>query len=175
MALTKKQKESLVNSYEEGLAKAPHAFLVGFSGLTVPEDDRAAGEGPRDRSGLPGGQEHPGAARGGRRGSGGARRSFRRPDCGGFIRQTIAVSLAKALTEFAKEVPALEFKGGLVDSQVVEPEQIKDIASLPSREELIAKLLFLLQSPVTGLARVLNAVTRDFVVVLDQIGQNKES
>jgi large subunit ribosomal protein L10 len=85
------------------------------------------------------------------------------------------VGLAKALTEFRKEVPAIEFKAGLVDGQAVSAEQLEDIAKMPSREELMAKLLFLMQSPVTRFARVLNALTRDFVVVLSQIAEKKPS
>jgi large subunit ribosomal protein L10 len=52
--------------------------------------------------------------------------------------------------------------------------QVKDIASLPGRQELIAKLLYLLQSPITRIVRVLAAVPRDFVVVLEQVRIKKE-
>jgi len=85
-----------------------------------------------------------------------------------------AVGLAKALSDSAKQMPAIEVRGGLVNGQQVAGDQIQAIASLPTREELIAKLLFLLQSPITRLARVLAAVPREFVVVLDQIRQKKE-
>jgi large subunit ribosomal protein L10 len=84
------------------------------------------------------------------------------------------VSLAKALTDFAKDVPAIQFKGGLVEGRTIAADQIKDIAALPSREELIAKLLFLLQSPITSFVRVLAAVPQSFVMVLDQIRQQKD-
>ena len=59
--------------------------------------------------------------------------------------------VAKALTDYAKDVPAIKLKAGLVEGRAIAADQIKDIASLPSREELIAKLLFLMQSPVTRL------------------------
>ena len=64
--------------------------------------------------------------------------------------------------------------GGLVDGQAVASEEIKEIASLPSREQLVAKLLFLLQSPVTRLVRTLNELPRQFVGVLDQISNTKK-
>ncbi len=83
------------------------------------------------------------------------------------------MGLAKALTEFAKTVPSVEFKGGIVDGSAITAEQVQDIAKMPSREDLMAKLLFLLQSPITRLARTLAAIPRDFVVVLDQISQGK--
>ena len=82
--------------------------------------------------------------------------------------------IEKALTDYAKDVPALQFKGGMVEGRAIAGDQIKDIASLPSREELIAKLLYLLQSPVTRFARVLAAVPQSFVMVLDQVRIKKE-
>ena len=72
-------------------------------------------------------------------------------------------------------MPAIEFKAGLVDGKAVSADELEDIAKMPSREELMAKLLFLLQSPVTRFARVLNALTRDFVVVLNQIAEKKDA
>ena len=84
------------------------------------------------------------------------------------------VALAKALTEFAKDVPAIELKGGLVEGQKVDAAQIAEIASLPSREALLAKLVFLLQSPIVRFARSLNEIQRQFVAVLDQVRVKKE-
>ena len=83
------------------------------------------------------------------------------------------VALAKALTKFAKDVPAMTFKGGLLDGKVIAAEQVDAIANLPSREELVSKLLFLLQSPIQGLVTVLQANIRNFAVVLDQIAKQK--
>ncbi len=85
------------------------------------------------------------------------------------------VGLARALTDFAKEVPALEFKGGLVEGRRVEAAQVREIADMPGREELMARLLFLLQSPVTRFTRTVAELRRRFVVVLDQVRAQKES
>ena len=82
--------------------------------------------------------------------------------------------MAKALTDYAKDVPAIKLKAGLVEGRAIAADQIKEIASLPSREELIAKLLFLMQSPVTRFVRVLAAVPQSFVMVLDQVRKKKE-
>src|SRR5688572_28476063 len=57
---------------------------------------------------------------------------------------TDAVALAKVLTKFAKDVPAVQFKGAMLAGQVVAPAEIQTIANLPSREELIGKLLYLM-------------------------------
>jgi len=84
-----------------------------------------------------------------------------------------AVALAKALTKFAKDVPAVTFKGALLDGKIVPATQIDTIASLPSREELVSKLLYVLQSPMRGLATVLNANIRNLAVVLDLIAKKR--
>jgi large subunit ribosomal protein L10 len=84
-----------------------------------------------------------------------------------------AVGLAKALTRFAKDVPAVKFKGAMLEGQVVPTDQIQAIASLPSREELVSKLLFMLLSPIRGLVTVLSANQRNLAVVLDQVAKQK--
>jgi large subunit ribosomal protein L10 len=84
-----------------------------------------------------------------------------------------AVALAKALTKFAKDVPSVTFKGAMLNGQIVPATEINTIATLPSREELIAKLLYLMQHPIRGLATVLNGTLRNFAVVLDQIAKQK--
>jgi len=89
--------------------------------------------------------------------------------------RTDAVALAKALTKFAKDVPTVSFKGAMLNGQIVPASQIQNIASLPSRQELVSKLLFLMQSPIRGLVTVLNANIRNIAVVLDQIAKQKES
>lgn len=83
------------------------------------------------------------------------------------------VAPAKALTTFAKEHQALELKGGLVQNQVVDAAGVKAIAMLPSREELIAKLLGAMQNPLRGTVTVLAGPARAFVTVLDAIAKQK--
>jgi large subunit ribosomal protein L10 len=83
------------------------------------------------------------------------------------------VALAKALADFAKDVPELEFRAGLVDGRPVAAEDIKNIAKLPSRDELLAKLLFLMQSPISRFVRALGAIPAQLVTVLHQIAQEK--
>ena len=87
---------------------------------------------------------------------------------------TDAVALAKVLTKFAKDVPAVQFKGAMLGGQVVAATEVANIANLPSRDELVSKLLYLLQSPIRGLATVLAANIRNLAVVIDQVRQQKE-
>lgn len=78
------------------------------------------------------------------------------------------VALAKALTGYAKEHPTFTFKAGVVEGRVIDARAIQALAELPSRDELFAKLLFLIQAPATQLARAINGVGRNLAVVVDQ-------
>ena len=69
-----------------------------------------------------------------------------------------ATAPIRILSKVAKEAEALEFKGAVVEGQFYDVDGIKALASIPSREELISKLLGSLQSPITNLARVLNQI-----------------
>lgn len=71
---------------------------------------------------------------------------------------TDATAAARVLCKFAKTVPALEIKGGVVDGTVYDAKGIEQISSIPSREELLSRLLGSLQSPVTNFARVLKQI-----------------
>jgi large subunit ribosomal protein L10 len=78
------------------------------------------------------------------------------------------VALAKALSEWVKDNSEFTFKLGIVDGKVITVEEIKDLATMPGKEELFSKLLFLIQSPAQRLATVLNATGRDLAVVINQ-------
>ena len=83
------------------------------------------------------------------------------------------VAPAKVLTQFAKEHKALELKGGLVENQVVDAASVKAIATLPSREELIAKLLGTMVNPIVGFARVLNGPVEAFARTVQAVADQK--
>ena len=78
------------------------------------------------------------------------------------------VALAKALSAYAKDNPVYSFKAGIVEGRVVDIAQIKALAEMPPKEEILAKLLYLINAPATMLARTVNEVGRRMAVVVDQ-------
>lgn len=87
---------------------------------------------------------------------------------------TDPVSLAKALTAYAKINPLFVFKAGMVEGRVVNIADITNIASMPSKKELFAKLLFLINSPAQRLAVAINGVARNLTVVIQQAVEQKK-
>jgi len=83
------------------------------------------------------------------------------------------VALAKALSTWVKDNSEFTFKLGIVDGKLISAEEVAALATMPGKEELFSKLLFLIQSPAQRLATVLNATGRDLAVVLGQ-GVEKE-
>ncbi len=79
------------------------------------------------------------------------------------------VGLAKLLTEISKTNPNIRFKAALIEGKVVPPNEIQTIASMPSREVMLGKMLFLLKAPLQRLATVLKAPVRDLALVLKQV------
>jgi large subunit ribosomal protein L10 len=84
------------------------------------------------------------------------------------------VALAKALAKYAKDNPEFSFKAGVVEGRAVSVKEIEALATMPSKEELYSKLLFLLNAPAQRLVTAMNAVGRNLAVVVDQgVQQNK--
>ena len=171
---TREQKAEEISELTQEIGKANNAFLIDFKGITVPQVTELRKQVRETKSGyvvvkntlaLIALKDSPIVA---------MREQFNGPTAIAFNAND-AIVLAKALTKFAKDVPAVRFKGAMLNGLVVPAEQIQAIANLPSREELIAKLLFILQSPIRGLATVLQANIRNLTVVLDQIGKQKQA
>ena len=171
---TKEQKSQEISALTEQIGKASNAFLIDFKGITVPQVTELRKQVRETKSGyvvvkntlaLIALKDSPIVQ---------MREQFNGPTAIAF-NASDAVVLAKALTKFAKDVPAVQFKGALLNGQVVPADQIQAIANLPSREELVSKLLYVLQSPMRGLATVLQANIRNLAVVIDQIGKQKQA
>lgn len=169
---TRQEKATEVAELNEQIGKATNAFLIEFKGITVPQVTELRKQVRDTNSGyvvvkntlaLIALKDSPLVQ---------LREQFSGPTAVAY-NATDAVALAKALTRFAKDVPAVQFKGAMLNGQIVPASEIQNIANLPSREELVSKLLFLLQSPIRGLVTVLQANIRNLVVVLGQIEKQK--
>lgn len=86
------------------------------------------------------------------------------------------VALAKALSDYAKANPTFSFKAGVVEGRVFNIGDIQALANMPSKEEIYAKLLYVIQAPAQQLVTALNGVGRNLAVVVDQgVKENKFS
>jgi large subunit ribosomal protein L10 len=84
------------------------------------------------------------------------------------------VALAKALTKYVADNPEFTFKAGVVEGRVISISEVKALATMPGKEELYSKLLFLINAPAQRLVTVMNAVGRNLAVVVNQGVQEKK-
>jgi len=170
--MNRDEKAAAVSELGEGLAHATNAFVLEFKGITVPqvtELRRQVREASskyvvvKNTLALIAVKDSPLTQ---------LKEYFKGPTAVAY-NTTDGVILAKALTKFAKDVPAVQFKGALLAGQVVPASQIASIATLPSREQLIAKLLYLMQHPIRGLATVLQGNLRNLAVLLNEIQKQR--
>ena len=172
---TKKQKQANLEALSEQFKNAQAAMVVGFKGMTVPKDQelrnqlREAGvsysvvKNTLARKAAVGTALEPAADQ------------FKGVTAVALSKGD-PVSLSKAITKFTKANPDIfTFKAGIVEGKVVALRDVEAIASLPSREELLSKVMFLVNCQAQRLATVTNAVARNLVVVIDQVRAQKEA
>ena len=174
MTLDRQTKEQMVERYSQSFARSQNAFVLGYRGITVPEATElrakvrevgATYEVIKNSLAQLALQDSEMAQ---------LAEHFDGPTAVAYGDQDI-VGLAKVLRDFSRDVPALEFKAGLVEGTPVEAAEFVQIADLPSREELVTKLVFLLESPISRLVRGLGAITPQLIRVLARIGEKKDS
>jgi large subunit ribosomal protein L10 len=170
--MNREQKAEAISTFSEGIGQATNAFVLDFKGITVPQvtelrkQVRESGSEYvviKNTLALIAVKDSPLQKLTG---------TFSGMTAVAY-NTTDPVALAKVLTKFAKDVPSVQFKGALLAGQVVAAGEIQNIANLPSREELLSKLLYLMQHPIRGLAVVLNGTIRNIAVVLSEISKQK--
>jgi large subunit ribosomal protein L10 len=82
--------------------------------------------------------------------------------------------LIKALVAYAKDHPVFQFKAGVVEGRVLDVDGLNDLSKFPSREELLAKLLYLINAPAQRLLTVIGAPARDLAIVVNQGVEKKK-
>jgi large subunit ribosomal protein L10 len=171
----KPEKQKDMEALREQLKKASNVFLTGFEKLTVDQDFelrktiRGAGAnykviknriGEKAAEGIPAGDLL----------------KDLKGMCSIAYTSGDPVALAKALTTYAKANPSFTFKAGMVEGRVVDVTGIQALASLPPKEEIYAKLLYLIQAPAQRLVTAIGGVGRNLAVVVDQgVKENKFS
>jgi large subunit ribosomal protein L10 len=170
---TRETKQKDLAAITESLAKSKSALVVSFTGLTVTKDQefrnslRDAGaqyqvvKNTLARIAVKGTQFEQ------------ATDAFKGVTAIAWT-ENDPVVLSKAITKFMKDnADTYTFKTGVVDGKLVDLKQLTTIANLPSKEELISKLLYVLNAQAQRIVTVINAVPRDLAVVIKQIGEQE--
>ena len=171
---TKEQKNKEVELLHREFEESPNALLIGFQGIKVADDERLRRElrqanlsyrvvkntlAIRAAEGTQLAQVKDGF-------TGATAVALSKND---------PVTLAKVMTKWAKESPVFSFKAGVVEGQVIPVKDIEALSNLPSKEELVSKIMFMINSGAQRLATVTGAVARNLAVVIDQVRAQKES
>jgi len=172
---TRERKQTDLNAITERLNNSKSAMIVGFTKLTVNKDQefrnylRAAGaeyqvvKNTIARLAVKG-TPYEGAS------------DYLKGVTGIAWTENDAVVLSKAVSKFVKDnADIYTFKAGIVEGKVVDIKQVEAIASLPSKEVLISKLMFVINAQAQRIVTVINAVPRNLAIVVKQIGDQKEA
>jgi large subunit ribosomal protein L10 len=170
---TRVEKDAEIEALRREFNEAPHALLVGFQGIKVGDDERLRRElrqanlsyrvvkntlAVRAAEGTPMDQ---------------LKDNFTGATAVALSKDD-PVTLAKVLSKWAKESPVFTFKAGIVEGRAIQVHDIEALSNMPSKEVLVSKIMFLINSGAQRMAVATAGVARNFTVVLDQIRAQKE-
>jgi large subunit ribosomal protein L10 len=163
----KNEKEKDLEALKKTLAENPNLFVAGYEKMTVSQDFELR-KTVRDAGGSYRVVKNNLAAKA----SEGTAASELLGDLKGMTSMAYTaedpVALAKALTKYAKDNAAFTFKAGMVEGRVIDIKAINDLATMPPKEEILAKLLFLINASATRVVSSISGVGRNLAIVLDQ-------
>jgi large subunit ribosomal protein L10 len=169
----KNQKKKDLEDLKKTLKDNKNIFVTGYEKLTVSQDFQLR-KAVRDAGGKYRVVKNNLAAKAAEGGPAGDLLSDLKGMTSLAYTDTDPVALAKALTKYSRDNAAFTFKSGIVEGRVIDIGAIKDLASMPPKEELYAKLLFLINAAATRVVSSINGVGRNLAVVLDQAGKENK-
>ena len=171
---TRAQKQQEIDVLHQEFQESPHALVVGFQGIKVADDERLRRElrqanlsyrvvkntlAIRAAEGTP--------------------MDLIKDNFTGATAVALSkddpVTLAKVLSKWAKESPVFSFKAGIVEGRAIQVADVEALATMPSKEVLISKMMFLINSGAQRLAVATAGVARNLTVVIDQVRAQKEN
>lgn len=170
---TRQDKDQTIDELQKKFVQCPNALLVGFQGLKVADDERLRRE-LRQASLSYYVVKNTLAIRAAK---GTAIEQVSESFVGNTaiaLSENDPVALAKVLSKWAKESPVFSFKAGVVEGRMIALNEIEALSNLPSKEELISKVMFLINSGAQRMAVATAGIARNLAIVIDQVRAQKE-
>jgi large subunit ribosomal protein L10 len=171
--MNRAEKTELIESMHKNFAESGSVIVLSFNGINVPDitdlrqkirDTEASYEVVKNTLAMLAAEGTP---------VGEIKDQFTGPTAVAYTSKD-PVSLAKVLKDFLKTHPGMSFKAAILEGQPIDQTQVESLAEMPSREELLSKLLFLLNAPLTKLASALQSPVRNLAIVLSELAKKNQ-